>query len=733
MLTSLHKDSLRIAITYVIIASLWILFSDSLLNYLVTDAKVMLQISIFKAWIFIVLTGTMLYYLIKGHTLQYEIKNKELENVNTELLATYEELMALEEELRYQLTMLEENQELLRKNEELLITKNSYLNALFGTTLLMVKGTDMATLFQTIIDGAASLANSAYAFIFLVDPVGESLELRAGSGVHKDYIGLVIKRGEGLSGRVLEEGRSIMIDNYATWPHKVTKADFSQVGAMVGVPIYNENRVVAVLGLAYFQDSEKSFTTEKMTILEQFSNVVSLSIANALLYDSLQTELEKQKRQQEKIAYLAYHEPITGLYNRNFIKEKFSELFVVRDKLVVLMLDLDGFKIVNDIAGHDTGDKLLKIMANRLYNINLVCNVASMGVDKFIIVYQPVKDNGKTIDEIAQLILNTCQASFEVDGYEFSLTGSVGIATYPDGGHDISTLMKNADIAMACGKGEKENSYHIYTNELSQELFSRINLEKDLRDSLEKEELVLYYQPRVNIKTGVTVSLEALVRWQHPVRGLIFPDQFIPLAEDTGLIVPLGTWVLEKACKQIKIWQDMGKPMTISVNLSAKQFYRGNLLDIIRDILKKTGASPALLELEITETLCLYDIVAAIETIKELRKMEIRIAMDDFGTGQSSLVNLKRLPIDTLKIDKSFIQEEKMSLESSSIVKMIIILGQTMHLNVTAEGVETREQLELLEKYGCDEVQGYLFSKPVPLEKIETYLEKDTNIEIIKN
>jgi len=699
---------------------------------MVEDAKGLLEISVFKSWISIAFTGIILYYLVQRHIVKYEIKNKELGKTNCELAAAYEKLSALEEELRQQLTFSEKNQELLQEHKELLVTKNTYLNALFGTTLMLVKRMNMATLFQTIVEGAAGLADSIDAFIFWVDPAGKYLEMKAATGgPHKEHIGIVIKLGEGLAGKVLQQGHSIIIDNYGSWSMKVAGVDSSGVGAMVCVPIYGESQIVGVLGLAYSTDSGKTFTKEKLTILEQFANVVSLSIDNARLYDSLQLEIQKQKKHQERISYLAYHEPITGLHNRNFIKETFRNLQLSNNKFAVLLLDLDGFKIVNDIAGHDAGDNLLQIMGQRLKDIGKNFHIASMGMDKFIIIYQLTDENDKSIEEMAEMVLCTCSEAFQVDGYDFSLTGSVGIAVYPDDGHDIGILMKHADIAMACAKEKKENSYHLYTQELSRKILSRLNFERDLRDALERDEFILYYQPRVNIKTGQTQSLEALVRWQHPERGLIFPDEFIPLAEETGLIVPLGTWALEIACQQIKTWQEVGRPMTISVNLSAKQFYHGNLLETIRSILEKTGASPQLLELEITETLCLYDITAAIETMKELGKMQIRIAMDDFGTGQSSLVNLRRLPIDTLKIDKSFIQEAELSPESASIVKTIVILGQTMHLNVTAEGVETEGQLDLLQQYGCDEVQGYLFSKPVPLKNIEAYLEKKINVEII--
>lgn len=731
MLASAKKDSFRIAILYTSIASLWILFSESLLHFMIEDTKVILHISIIKGWIFVVLTGIILYHLIKRNTLQYEISNQELAKTNFELVAAYEELRALEEELRDQFTILKKSQELLWEKDNLLTVKNTHLAALFDTTLMVVKRMDVDTLLQTIVAGAGSLADSVHAFIFWVDATGEYLELKAGTGIHKENIGIFIQRGEGLAGKVLEQGHNIIVDHYGSWSDRIVTVNCNGMGAMVGIPIYGENKIVAVLGLAYADDSGKNFTDEKLTILQQFANITSLSLDNARLYDSLQQELEKQKKQQERISYLAYHEPITGLHNRNFIKENFGDSLATSNKTVVLMLDLDGFKIVNDIAGHDAGDNLLKIMAKRLENIDIICTIASMGVDKFIIIYQGPDEGEGYIENIAELILSACSEPFQVDGYEFSLTGSVGIAVYPNDGHSIRILIKNANIAMARAKETKENSYYLYTQELSKKILSRLKLEKELRDALDRDELVLYYQPRVNIKTGQTQSLEALVRWQHPERGLIFPDTFIPLAEETGLIVRLGTWVLEEACRQIKIWQETGYSMTISVNFSAKQFYHGDLLETIRTILKKTGAPAQLLEVEITETLCLYDTASAIETMKELGKMQIRIAMDDFGTGQSSLVNLKKLPIDTLKIDKSFIQDAELSIESASIVKTIVILGKIMHLNVTAEGVETLGQLDLLQQYGCDEVQGYLFSKPLPLRDIEAYLARNSNLEII--
>ena len=405
MLTTLHKESFRITMLYVSIASLWILFSDSLLNFVVEDAKMILQISIFKGWFFIAFTGFMLYYLIQRHTIQHEIKNQELERTNFELVAAYEELRALEEELRQQLTILEKNEELLRENEALLVTKNIYLNALFGTTLILVKRMDMAALFQTIVARAAGLTDTCHSFIFSVNSTGEYLELKAGLGIHKERIGKIMKRGEGLSGKVLEQGHSMIINDYDSWSGKASWIELSEIGSMISVPIYSENRIVAVLGLTYPNDSGKTFTPEKLMLLEQFANIASLSIDNARLYDSLQMELEKQKQQQERISYLAYHEPITGLHNRNFIKEKFGELSATSKKTMVLMLDLDGFKIVNDIAGHDAGDNLLKIMAKRLKKIDMVCSIASMGVDKFIIIYQPSDDWEGTVGEIAEMIL----------------------------------------------------------------------------------------------------------------------------------------------------------------------------------------------------------------------------------------------------------------------------------------------------------------------------------------
>jgi len=716
------KDSLRISLLYAAISSLWIFFSDSFVTAVITDRELSLQVSMFKGWFFVAISGCMLYYLIQRQTVQYENKNKELNHANVELMATYEELSALEEELRNQFSILEKNQQLLENNEELLVRKNTYMDALYGTTLLIVKRMDLTTLLKNVVGLATSLADAASGFIFMVDSTGEYLELKEGNGVHQQHIGIRIKRGEGLSGQVFEQGQSIFIEDYNASEYAFIGRGHEAIGSMISVPIYSEKQIIAVFGLSYERGSDQTFIKEVIDVLERFSNVISLSMNNANLADSLQRKLEEGIIQKEKISYLAYHDPVTSLYNRHFIKETFGELQLSKHKLVVFLLDLDGFKIVNDIAGHDAGDNLLKMMGQRLQKINTVTSVASMGVDKFIIIYHPSDSDDRVIVQMAETLLGTCQEPFKVDGYDFQLTGSIGISVYPDDGDEIGILIKNADIAMACAKQKQKNSYHLYTNELSLQIVSRMNLEKDLRYAIEREELVVYYQPRVNIKTNKIESLEALVRWQHPERGLVPPDEFIPLAEEIGLIIPLGHWVLQTACRQIKKWQDAGYTMSVSVNLSAKQFYYGDLLDNIKEVLEETQCPYHLLELEITETLCLYDIVSAIETMKELRKMGIRIAMDDFGIGQSSLVNLKKLPIDTLKIDKSFIQDAEVSADSASIVNTIVILGKTMNLTVTAEGVETKGQLQLLQENGCDEVQGYFFAKPMPLQDVEEYL-----------
>lgn len=425
-----------------------------------------------------------------------------------------------------------------------------------------------------------------------------------------------------------------------------------------------------------------------------------------------------------ELKYLANHDPLTRLPNRiKFNKELNNALKKaneINSQLAVLFLDLDRFKLINDTFGHDVGDKLLIEISNRLIHIleknDVVCRI---GGDEFTIMI-PTIENIEQVSSIAKRILKTLQETYIIDGQEFSVSTSIGISIFPQDGTDSQELLKKADIAMYRGKENGKNIYQFYREEMDIISVERFKFENSLRKALEQEEFILYYQPRVEAETDRIIAVEALIRWNNPSLGMVSPAEFIPLAEETGLIVPIGEWVLRTACKQNKQWQEAGyDPIRVSVNLSAMQFTQQDLVEKIKSILEETGLKAEWLELEITEGIIIKDIKFTMKTLERLKEMGVRVSLDDFGTGFSSLNYLKNFKIDTLKIDSSFVRDINDDNRSTAIVNTIIMLGKNLTLSVTAEGVETETQLQFLKKNGCNEIQGYLYSRPVPPEKFE--------------
>jgi diguanylate cyclase (GGDEF)-like protein/PAS domain S-box-containing protein len=445
-------------------------------------------------------------------------------------------------------------------------------------------------------------------------------------------------------------------------------------------------------------------------------------------------DISERKRANEIINHMAYHDTLTGLPNRVRFHERVTMALQAARKngkmVAIMFLDLDRFKLVNDTLGHQMGDKLLQGVAERVIDcVREGDVVARMGGDEFTVLLREIDDAQDAID-VSHRIINALREPFVIEGYELHTTTSIGIAIYPQDGEDAEGLMKNADTAMYRAKDHGRNNYSFYTPAMNQLGIERLELENGLRYALERGELLLHYQPRVNITTGRIIGAEALVRWQHPTLGLVSPGKFIPLAEETGLIVPIGEWVLEQACRQNKIWQEKGyPPMHIAVNLSARQFQGQGLVEKVRGVLEATGLEPEYLELEITESITMQDVEFTIRTLHELSSMGIQISIDDFGTGYSSLNYLKRFPIHTLKIDQSFIRESTNDPYNAAIVTTVIYLAQALRLKVIAEGVETVEQLAFLRENRCDEMQGYLFSRPLPTEQFEQMLKEQDSAE----
>jgi diguanylate cyclase (GGDEF)-like protein len=386
-------------------------------------------------------------------------------------------------------------------------------------------------------------------------------------------------------------------------------------------------------------------------------------------------------------------------------------------------MDLDNFKTVNDTLGHMAGNELLKIIGDLMRNdMKDFESVARIGGDEFVFLLSSVNSMEK-ISDFAKEIMKLVKKPLIISNKEFHLTASIGIALYPDDGKDFNTLMKNADIAMYNAKGQGKNRYEFFTKEMNSGLMEKLELEESLRLAIKNNEFKVLYQPQINIETGKIDGMEALVRWIHPQKSIISPIKFIPLAEATGLIIAIGNIVLHEACMQNKLWQQAGyTPLRVAVNLSAKQFEQENLVEIIKKVLEDTGLEPKWLEIEITESILMKNLDFSIGVLNNLRNMGIHVSLDDFGTGYSSLNYLKRLPINTLKIDKSFVDNITIDPKDEIIARAIIELAHKMGLKIVAEGVEFAQQFNFLKEHKCDKVQGFLFSKPVPSEEFEQLL-----------
>jgi diguanylate cyclase (GGDEF)-like protein/PAS domain S-box-containing protein len=444
---------------------------------------------------------------------------------------------------------------------------------------------------------------------------------------------------------------------------------------------------------------------------------------------SRQEDITERKQKLESILQMAYYDSLTGLPNRYFIQELLQNTMTQaqrhRRMLAVLFLDLDRFKSINDTLGHPVGDQLLRATAQRLKEC---CSregdiVARRGGDEFIILLPELKDvNGPV--RVAQRIITAFAQPFILPDHKLSISASIGISIFPRDGSDPETLVKNADIAMYCAKEEGRDRYSLFKPVTDSPISERETMETSLHMALERGQFLLYYQPKINTKTGRISSIEALARWLHPEFGMLPPTRFIPLAEESGFIIPLGEWVLRTACAQNKAWQDAGyPPMRVAVNFSPRQFQFFNLAEMVERVLADTGLEPCWLELEITENLILRHEDAAVQALCSLSRLGVHISIDDFGTGYSTFSYIKKIPINTLKIDQSFINGICSNLNDEAITTAVIGMAKNLNLNVIAEGVETEGQRKVLESLNCMEMQGYFFSRPLPAEELSNFLD----------
>jgi len=485
---------------------------------------------------------------------------------------------------------------------------------------------------------------------------------------------------------------------------------------------YEIGLVIITIGVAIVAVLVSGFALRTANVALE-KRTIELSAANALLQQQMQERVQAEnamRESQEQLNnYLTRHDALTGLPNRNLFRDRLTHAMAraKRNGLIMAMmvLDLDRFKEINDTLGQTAGDKVLQAVAKVVReSLREVDTIVRLGGDEFALIVEDIAHVDR-VTALAERILQVFSNPLVIDGREIYVTASTGITLYPHGVDGVDALLQAADIAMHHAKEEGGNTYEFYAPEMNVHAAANLDMENLLRRALERQEFLLHYQPKVAVKSGRITGVEALIRWNSKELGPVSPAKFIPLAEKTGLIVPIGEWVLKTACAQNKAWQEQGyPPLLMSVNLSPRQFRQKNLLEMVAAGLRDAGLNPRFLELEITESMIMLRPEKAIAILQEVHQLGVQLSVDDFGTGYSSLAYLKRFPVQKLKIDQSFMRDLTVDRDDAGIVTAVVAMAKSLNLEVIAEGVETAEQLAFLAKLDCDEYQGYYFSRPVP-------------------
>lgn len=731
-----------------------------------------------------------------------------------------------------------------KRAEEDLRRKNEYMEALHETTFGLMNRFDIDDLLQVILSRAVHLLGTQHSYLYLLSTDEEYLEVRKGMGAFTDYVGLRVRNGEGMAGKIWQTGEPMLVRDYHLWPERLPVFDAGIFQSVAGVPLKSGSQVIGVIGVAR-TEANRSFKEDEIELLNQFGRLASIALDNAYLHTSARKELEERRRVQEalresetkyrllfesnpeamyvydvetlrfltvndaavarygysreeflsmtildirpeedeskimqaiseplseveffgawrhhkhngdiiwvdiishsidfggrkarlvlarditeqraleeQLEHQAFHDSLTGLPNRALFMDRLEHALARaerrEDSVAVLFLDLDNFKVINDSLGHEAGDQLLMEVSERLlYCLRPEDTVARLGGDEFTILVEDISEARGAI-QIADRITEVLQLPFKIKDREVFVTTSLGIAISASGENLADDLLRDADTAMYQAKNKGKARYKVFDAAMNARAIQRLELENDLRRALSRKEFRVYYQPKVELASGRITAFEALVRWEHPERGLVLPNEFIPLAEETGLIIPLGRWVLEESCRQARKWQEQYpeyRSLIMCVNISERQLQHHKLSQEVAQILNETGLDPASLDLEITENVLMGDVHANIPVFQELKSLGVKLAIDDFGTGYSSLAHLKRFPVDYLKIDRSFVSGLGKDPKDAAIVTAIVTLAHTLGLGVVAEGIETAEQLKFLREIRCDLGQGYYFATPLP-------------------
>jgi diguanylate cyclase (GGDEF)-like protein len=593
------------------------------------------------------------------------------------------------------------------------------LAALSATNEAVMRATTRSRFFEMVCEAAVLGGNFASTTILVRAPGSEFLQVEAAAGLDAERaraarLSVDASRpdGRGLSGSCFRSKQPCISNNYLADPkfsHLHERAREGQVMSGAALPLVKEGDAIGVL--LFLSRELGAFTPELVTLLQRMADNISFALEN------FDRALEK-KQAEDRMEYLATHDGLTGLPNRTMFNHLLNASVRVgrryERKFALMFIDLDGFKEINDSLGHAAGDAVLVEVGNRLRGCLRDSDVvARLGGDEFVVILNEVAESHR-VAKVAGTLIAALGKPMQFSERERGVTASMGIALFPADGEDEETLIKHADIAMYLAKDEGKNDFRFFSSEIKSQSVERLKLETNLRRALDGNEFVLHYQPKHDVATGHITGVEALLSWNHPTLGELAPSQFIPLAEETGLIVPIGRWVLQTACAQNIAWQRQGLPaVSMAVSLSPRQFSDAGLLRDIDTALADSGLAPELLQLEITESTVMLNIGRAVEVLDAIQSRGIRLAIDDFGMSYSSMSLMKRFPIDTIKIDRSFMQGLPKGTQDKGMTASIIGLGRALGLTVVAEGVETEDQETFMREHACDELQGSLFSKAV--------------------
>ncbi|MEB0149107.1 EAL domain-containing protein [Pseudomonas sp. CCC2.2] len=696
-----------------------------------------------QQWILIMLGGSLIlawfvtrifmgrHVLVRLNEISRQLRQERIDD--TSLVMEVREKDEIGDMARAVNQFLKDRQQLERKTAELstvkerLALQNSQLQqeAVVRTGQghvleLIAKSTELQEVLDSLAHLVESQMNDMMVSILLLDEEGTHLLHGAAPSLPKTYTqaidGVAIGPRVGSCGTAVYRREPVIVADIEDDP---LWEDYRSIAAPYGLracwstPILSHDR--KVLGtFALYSRTVRSPVKVEMQLIGIATHLAGIAI--------------ERKHTENRIRYMGDHDALTGLPNRTLLEDRLKQAILYAQRcarrVTVVFIDLDKFKLVNDSLGHSAGDELLKTVASRMVQcVRRTDTVVRLGGDEFVIILFDQPSDADGITPVLQKIQEAILQPIQLNRHTLHVTCSMGLATYPADGTDTETLLRNADAAMYRAKELGRNSYQFYTSEMNSKHKGKLAMQDGLRNAIDHEEFLLLYQPQVDLHSGQVIGVEALIRWQHPTLGMVSPIKFIPPAEETGLIVPIGDWVIHTACKQNKAWQDAGMPpITVSVNISARQFIERDLVSRVQHALQDSGLDPRYLELELTESLIMQDLKQAIVKMKELQAMGISLSIDDFGTGYSSLAALKSFPIARLKIDQSFVRDLPDNENDRAIATAVISLGHKLNLKVIAEGVETEQQKVFLRENGCDEMQGYLFSKPVSAQEIEQLL-----------